>query len=691
MRIGDRITMAGLLFPWLLFGCEANLSGGAELDDDGDVGSLVAGEACLGNREFLIGRGVYDITGPAAELGMMGYARLDQKTAGIHTRLRSRAFVFASPCNGKRVVFVSADLGILPQAVKARVVAKLAATYGDLYSDANVILSATHTHSGPGGASHYALYNLTVLGFDQKNFDIITDGIYRSIVRAHGSMVPGSIKVAEGEVLDAGVNRSPEAYLQNPAEERDLYASDTDTLMTLLRLQSTGGRELGALSWFAVHPTSMGNENHLISGDNKGYASYRFERMKNTEYGSADTFVAAFAQSNEGDVSPNIFGGQDGGGANDFESTAISGEKQLGAALALYRDAAEPLTGGIEYRHAYVKMDAVVVAPELGGGQQRSTCKAAIGFSMIAGAEDGPGFGDEGLGCEGAQDLFGVFGCELTTTECQGEKPIVLETGSQAPYPWTPEILPVQIAVIGDLAIVAVPFEATTMAGRRLRQAVLDELAPAGVERVVLAGLSNAYSGYVATREEYAIQHYEGASTHFGPYTLAAYQQEFSRLAAALRDGLPVASGPAPRDLSGEQTSIQTGVAFDDKPLLASFGSVIENARTSYTRGQTARVTFWGGHPKNDPKIQSSYLQVQRKSGTSWVTVARDWDWETKYTWERDNCLPTLACSRVTIEWKIPQNATPGTYRIRHDGHWKSGWDGKISPYTGFSRQFLVQ
>ena len=40
---------------------------------------------------------------------------------------------------------------------------------------------------------------------------------------------------------------------------------------------------------------------------------------------------------------------------------------------------------------------------------------------------------------------------------------------------------------------------------------------------LVVAGLSNAYAGYVTTAEEYDKQHYEGGSTHFGRWTLAAY------------------------------------------------------------------------------------------------------------------------------------------------------------------------
>jgi neutral ceramidase len=645
---------------------------------------------CAGNTTFQVGSGIYDITGPAAEVGMMGYAMINQKTAGIHQRLRARAFVIGSPCNGKRIAFVSADLGQIFQGVKQQVVERLKARYGTVYSDANVMLSATHTHSGPGGHSHYAMYNLTILGYDAQGFEAIVDGIVQSIVLANNNLATGTIRINSGDLLNTSINRSPEAYLLNPAAERAQYAYDTDKKMTMLRLQAADGTEVGALNWFAVHGTSMGNNNLLISGDNKGYASYLFEKAKGTNPVAAKTFVAAFAQSNEGDATPNIYGGTNGGGANDFESVELSGSKQYTLARSLYDNATQLLTGAVDYRHTFVKMDAVTVAPQYTDGTTRTTCKAAIGISMLAGAEDGPGFGNEGFTCSQVHDLWSAFTCSLTSTSCQGEKPVVLEMGSMTPFPWTPEVLPLQVATVGNLALVAVPFEVTTMSGRRLRNSVLTQMAPMGVDQVVISGLANAYAGYMATREEYVRQDYEGASTHFGPWALAAMQQESVKLAASIRDNTTVAAGSAPRDLRNNQTTLQTGVVFDDKLLWVVFGGVVTNANASYSRGQTVSVKFWGGHPKNNLRRQGSVLQVQRKSGSSWVTVAYDWDWETKYKWERNNCVPTLACSHVTIEWKIPSTAATGTYRIRHDGDWKSGWDGSISPYTGYSREFTV-
>ena len=48
-----------------------------------------------------------------------------------------------------RLAFASVDLGSITHAMHQEVVDRLRAKYGDLYSEANVILSATHTHTAP--------------------------------------------------------------------------------------------------------------------------------------------------------------------------------------------------------------------------------------------------------------------------------------------------------------------------------------------------------------------------------------------------------------------------------------------------------------------------------------------------------------------------------------------------------------
>jgi neutral ceramidase len=45
-----------------------------------------------------------------AECGLLGYGKADQQAEGIHTRLRSRAFVIVDAGTGRRVLIVVNDL-----------------------------------------------------------------------------------------------------------------------------------------------------------------------------------------------------------------------------------------------------------------------------------------------------------------------------------------------------------------------------------------------------------------------------------------------------------------------------------------------------------------------------------------------------------------------------------------------------
>ena len=69
------------------------------------------------------------------------------------------------------------------------------------------------------------------------------------------------------------MNRSPSAYLNNPAEERSKYQYNVDKEMTLIKFVDDELGPVGSFNWFATHGTSMSRTNSLISGDNKGAAA----------------------------------------------------------------------------------------------------------------------------------------------------------------------------------------------------------------------------------------------------------------------------------------------------------------------------------------------------------------------------------------------------------------------------------
>nr|GMD61277.1 neutral ceramidase-like [Ipomoea batatas] len=739
--------------------------------------------------KYLIGLGSYDITGPAADVNMMGYANSEQTAAGVHFRLRSRAFIVAEP-QGNRILFVNLDACMASQIVTIKVLERLKERYGDLYTEKNVAISGIHTHAGPGGYLQYVVYIVTSLGFVRQSFDALVDGIEQSIIEAHENLRPGSIFVNKGELLDAGVNRSPSAYLNNPSAERNKYKYDVDKEMTLLKFVDDDWGPVGSFNWFATHGTSMSRTNSLISGDNKGAAARFMEdwfsqnsietevsnvtrtiklprRISNiipihekhhellelaasfqSSSGKLATrltsvarrvrsalrladkprFVSAFCQTNCGDVSPNVLGafctdtglpcdfntstcngknelcyGRGPGYPDEFESTRIIGERQFKKAVELFNSASEQLKGKIDYRHTYLNFSNLeVTIPKEGGGTEVvKTCPAAMGFAFAAGTTDGPGAFDFTQGDDqgnafwrAVRDLLKTPGKEQE--ECQQPKPILLDTGEmKLPYDWAPSILPIQILRVGQLAILSVPGEFTTMAGRRLRDAVKTVLTSAASEfnsnvHVVIAGLTNTYSQYVTTHEEYEIQRYEGASTLYGPHTLNAYIQEFKKLAKATVTGQSVEAGPNPPDLLDKQLSFLTPVVVDTTPLGTSFGDVLTDVPKNSTvkRGDLVTVVFQSACPRNDLMTEGTFALVEILQGKdTWLPAYDDDDFCLRFIWSRPAKLSPK--SEATIEWRIPASATPGVYRIRHFGAAKSLL-GSIKHFTGTSSAFVV-
>ncbi|XP_045820262.1 neutral ceramidase 1-like isoform X1 [Trifolium pratense] len=737
--------------------------------------------------DYLVGLGSYDITGPAADVNLMGYAKTEQLASGIHFRLRSRAFIVAAS-KGNRVVFVNLDACMASQIVTIKVIERLKARYGDLYTENNVVISATHTHSGPGGYLQYFVYIITSYGFVRQSFDVIVDGIEKSVVQAHENLRPGSIFVDKGELLDAGVNRSPSAYLNNPASERSKYKYDVDKEMTLLKFVDDEWGPVGSFNWFATHATSMGHKNSLISGDNKGAASRFMEdwferkdsgrmdsdilgndgspqRISNIIPGLRDNhhellelavsfqsppgrpttktssvtkrvrgaprnvdkprFVAAFCQPNSGDVSPNVLGAfcldtglpchfnhstcggrnelcysQGPGYPDEFESTRIIGERQFKKAVDLFNAADEEIKGEVDFRHTYIDLSKLeVTISDQGADKVVKTCPAAMGFASAAGTTDGPGSFDFKQGDNKGNPFWKLVRNLVKTItrkqiDCQHPKPILLDTGEMnVPYEWAPSILPIQILRVGQFVILCIPGEISTMAGRRLRDAVKTILSShKDFENVhiVITSLSNAYSQYATTYEEYYVQRYEGGSTLYGPHTLSAYIQEFKKLAKALISGQPVKPGPLPPNLLNKQVSLLPPVVVDGTPFGVNFGDVYSDVpqNSAFKSGDIVSASFWSACPRNDLMTEGTFALVEFLQGKdTWVPAYDDDDFCLRFKWSRRFKLSPM--SKATIEWRIPQGVTHGVYRISHFGAAK-GLFGSINHFTGSSSAFVV-
>lgn len=647
---------------------------------------------------YLVGSGIGDITSPVVDVPFSGYSLPTHISNGLHTRLKARAFIVGELEGDKRLVLVTADLLNISHETRLSVIDNLQAKYGEIYSLDNVVLSATHTHSSPGGYSHGD-------GFRQGYFDAVVKGVTEAIEAAHEDLKPGRILLGQREVPDAGANRSLVAYMQNPESERARYENDTDKEMTLLKFVRDDG-VIGALSWFAVHPTSLTYNNLLVSADHKGIAAFEMERRAQARGNVKEPFVAAFAQSNCGDVTGNLNLDNTGPGVDDYDSARIIGERQMDVAMQLFDSASEPLTGGVDYRLSAVDFTDLEVGDEFTGAGPQRTCFSAYGYAYAAGStEDGGGhplFVEGMLERESSVDALIQLVVEPPPISdelraCHAPKPILFPKSQQDP-------LPIGVAKIGQLAIVFVPSEATTMSGRRFRDTVREILGEEA-KYVMIAGYSNDYAGYITTPEEYAIQQYEGGHTLFGPWTLPAFRQEIDRLTRALASGSP---GPNPADagdLRDEVGSVSLGNEYDEPPADASFGALNRAPNSSYAPGDTVTVEIWTGHPDNVFTHGGRHFEIERMSDAGWTVVATENDWSTKATWTQSSRAippydpldpfatpppPINEAFIVSIDWQIPSDVAPGTYRVLFHGSEKAEASGEPTTFDVASPSFEV-
>ncbi len=634
--------------------------------------------------QYRVGVGKTDITGPAGDIPMFGFAKEGQNTAGIHFRLFVRAFVIAEADSDNRVAIAVVDIGSAPHEIQREVVDRLGKRFGDSYTLANTLVSATHTHSGPGGYWHYGVGSPLGSPFNKAHFDYIVDGIVDAIAQAHEGLKPGRVVVGHADVENAGAQRSAPAYLANPESERAKYNYDTDKQMTLLRFDTADG-PIGVLNWFAVHPTAMTYNNRLISGDHKGHASALMEEKPG--------FVAAFANSNCGDVTANLNLDNTGPGKDEFDTTRIIAERQFEVAEQLFESADKSLQGKIASVQTYVDFSDVTVDGKYTGSGAQHTCGSAYGYTFAAGStEDG---GGHPLFHEGMLERVPAIDNLLKTMmpppsdefrACHLPKIILFATGDQDP-PLYQQILPLSIVRIGKLAIVGFPGEITTMAGRRLRNTVAEELGDS-VDEVVIAAYTNDYAGYTTTNEEYNTQQYEGGHTLYGPWTLAAHQQEFAKLAHALADGDTPEVEVTPVDLRGAIADAPLGTMNDAIPDGAKLGATIEDVKKNYSVGDHVEVSFWTGHPQHAFMKVGDFATVQRREGGDWVTAATDNSWSTRFYWVAGKTPDDPSFARIT--WDMPPDTKPGEYRIVHT-FWAKPSSEDAEEHSAVSSVFTVK
>ncbi|MFO7562723.1 MAG: neutral/alkaline non-lysosomal ceramidase N-terminal domain-containing protein [Enhygromyxa sp.] len=520
---------------------------------------------------LLAGAAKVDIT-PMPGLPLGGHSIEGGMGYGVWTRLWARA-IYLEDAGGEPMVMVAADLWSIPAGLADAVITRLHEHHELTSIDRrHLLLAATHTHHSPANYSSSILYNRaasTMMGFDPDLHDFLVRRIAQAIASAATGKLPARLSVSSAAVASVARNRSTAPFAQNP-EAPLLLAANTelptcpeapvdaetpdidpcqaiDPTLTTLRLDGLDGRPLALAAFFAVHATSMVNATDAYNGDLFAVATARAEAaLARTRTDLGDPVVALF-NGPEGDVSPNW--------ATQGRADALTLGGRLGDAIIdaaglipheCMRGHGREIAGVIESRFARVPLaDQAVDGPPAA----RTAAYALPGKSILGGAEDGRTRFFKRLP-EGQT-------VERSRRDGHGPKRPAIAPAAYAlvfPPATIPDEVPLSIHRVGPLTIAGLPGEFTTIMGMRIRSALAARL-PEGGPRPVLVGLAGEYLSYFVTPQEYALQHYEGASTLWGQYAGALIQE---RLATLLEDA-ELGSDREPRYRPGMQRRFALG------------------------------------------------------------------------------------------------------------------------------------
>ncbi|MBI1845666.1 MAG: neutral/alkaline non-lysosomal ceramidase N-terminal domain-containing protein, partial [Candidatus Rokubacteria bacterium] len=179
---------------------------------------------------------------------------------------------------GERVVWVTVDLIAVDQAFTRAVAERLGADA----RGARLIVSASHTHSGPGAFMEVeVMAAVSVDRFDRQVRDALVEDVAEAVRRAGRAAVPARIGSATAQTRGLTVAR-----LDAPV----------DTELGVLKVVAETGAPI-ALVWnYAIHGTMLPPKNLHLSGDVMGLASRELEARLRVP--------ALFVNGAVGDVSP---------------------------------------------------------------------------------------------------------------------------------------------------------------------------------------------------------------------------------------------------------------------------------------------------------------------------------------------------------------------------------------------------
>lgn len=405
---------------------------------------------------------------PPVGAPLAGFAARQGVATGIHDDLFARAIVLAN--EQTTIAFVSVDVLALPQDFIEIVRAAIYSSAG-IRPEA-VIIAATHTHAGPVTITTFFNPDESL---DANYMDRLAGATVESVVTAWRKRFPARVGVGAGRVTGIGVNRRTPDKL--PIDEE----------VGIIKIADAAGRTRAALLNHACHPTVLGPDNLLVTGDFPAFAIQKIEAAL-----GADGF-AMFTNGTQGNISVGHSSELSAIGVitpgRTFERATELGERLGDAALAALPE---------------IETDA---DPQL-RALSRSVNLPLKHLPSVAEAERALGEADERLAkLDGDHQLSE----ELNRAKSERLYASITSFYAREASRLPDDRLPIELqgVRINDAAFMAIPAEVFVEIGLQVKKRAR--------RPVFIVGIANGYIGYLTTAAAHAIGGYEVVSSKVAP------------------------------------------------------------------------------------------------------------------------------------------------------------------------------
>lgn len=552
------------------------------------------------------------------------YATYSPPSRGYFDSLITKALALD---NGEKVVVIVktdliAMLDELPIEIAARVLERTGVDLGD-----GLIMTATHTHDGPGALANNSIryFWLATDSYKPEIKELLVEEITRVVIAALDALVPARFGYEMGqEDRERALNsfrRSRSIYTEARVAEQDELRRRIGVIrVDEVNADGQAVRPLAAIINYAAHGIAFSIDNFLFSGDVLSAAEREFEA------GFDEPMVTMFIQSAGGDVSPRADGGP----------TLVRIER-FGKLLAP------------QVRSIYDGITDFDDRPAL----RTTTQRVILDLPRLdySNNEYPYQYGAAQCNNNGMEDCIAAPSPDATDLADNG-------VGENAAF--LPTDTRIAVLRIGSALFLIQPGEPVIEYGLRLI-----EDSPVEANSTFVFGLAQDHVGYILPnlKDDWLLGGTEGTTTFWGWKQGARLRSATAELTAALTCGV------LPADEFEVDYVVDSFVPAEPTSSPQPGRLVIQTA--DIQRFQTTRFAWEGGDPVID--FPAVVMEIQQTDG-SWKTATRSngKPLTSFYEMHLEYAL-TNGAHVYTVEFEAPLNWPLGSYRIVSEGMAQQG------------------